>query len=160
MALLPRRRRSRGEAVAPARARRRALPPPGELRRDRRLLLRLREERLRDLGGLVLEMFRRDSFREGLLYEQCAELVSMEARLGELEALLGGGRARTTPCACGASLAAGSRFCPDCGRPAGERPVVACSACGRALAADASFCPVCATPVNDTSAEPLSVVPR
>ncbi len=160
MALLPRRRRSKGESGAPTRAPRSSLPPPGELRRDRRLLLRLREERLRDLGGLVLEMFRRDSFREGLLYEQCAELVSMEARLAELETSLGGGRTRLTRCACGASLPVGSRFCPDCGRQAGERPVVACSACGHALAADASYCPVCATPVDDTSAEPLSVAPR
>ena len=34
--------------------------PPSELRRERRALLRLREQKLRDLGGLSLEMYRRD----------------------------------------------------------------------------------------------------
>ena len=47
------------------RAVRRALPPAGQLRRERRALLQLREQRLRDLGGLMLEMYRRDQFRAG-----------------------------------------------------------------------------------------------
>ena len=48
-----------------------AAPAAGQLRRERRTLLRLREQRIRDLGGLVLEMYRRDEFREDLVYEQC-----------------------------------------------------------------------------------------
>ena len=51
---------------------RRALPPPSEIRRERRRLLAVREQRLRDLGGVVLEMYRQDSFRETLLYELAA----------------------------------------------------------------------------------------
>jgi len=43
------------EATPPApRAVRRALPPPGELRRERRSLLQVRERKLRDLGGLMV----------------------------------------------------------------------------------------------------------
>ncbi|MBA3787994.1 MAG: hypothetical protein H0X21_04785, partial [Actinobacteria bacterium] len=57
------------EAAAP-KQRRRPTPPPGELRRERRALLRLREERLRDLGGIALEMYRRDRFREDLVLER------------------------------------------------------------------------------------------
>src|SRR5215207_9634380 len=125
------------------------LPPPGRLRRQRRVLLRLREERLRDLGGLVLEMFRQDSFREGLLYDQCNELAALEARLQELDSLLaatsGGRAAPTARCACGATLIWGSHFCANCGRPAGEA-MLACTSCGHALPADAEFCPACAAP--------------
>ena len=133
-------------AGATASRRRRALPPPSELRRERRALLRLREERIRDLGGLVLEMYRQDSFREHLLYEQCAEVAEIEQRLYQLDSLLEP-RAAAARCACGAPLAWGSHFCANCGRSVAERPVVACPACGHALPADAKFCPVCATRV-------------
>src|SRR4051812_50009362 len=64
-----------------ARAVRRALPPAGQLRRERRALLQLREARLRDLGGLMLEMYRRDQFRQDLLVERCGELQQLEERL-------------------------------------------------------------------------------
>src|SRR5918999_5391884 len=95
---------------------RRALPPPGELRRERRALLRAREERIRDLGGLVLEMFRQDSFREHLLYEQCAEVAAMEDRLLELDVLLETRRPPSARCTCGAPLFWGAHFCGHCGR--------------------------------------------
>lgn len=106
----------------PARPRRRPAPPPSELRRERRALLRLREQKLRDLGGLSLEMYRHDRFREDLLLERCAELVGLEARIHELDVLLGTvRRAPGTPasarCECGAPLLWGSRFCATCGRP-------------------------------------------
>ncbi|HEY6054738.1 MAG TPA: hypothetical protein VIU86_12445, partial [Gaiellaceae bacterium] len=61
-------------------------PAPGVLKRERRLLLKLREQRLRDLGGLLLEMYRRGTFREELLSEQCADLVAIETRLAEIDA--------------------------------------------------------------------------
>jgi uncharacterized protein YjiS (DUF1127 family) len=106
-----------------ARAVRRALPPPGQLRRERRALLQLRGGRLRDLGGLMLEMYRRDQFRQDLLVDRCTELVSLEERLGELDTLLAAAvsRGRVRPaahCACGAPLFWGSKFCGQCGRPA------------------------------------------
>lgn len=96
---------------------RRAAPPPAELRRERRLLLRVREQRLRDLGGVVLEMYRQDDFRESLLYELCAEVAAVEERLQEVEVLLGGYRPAAARCACGAPLFWGARFCGNCGRP-------------------------------------------
>src|SRR4051795_2030125 len=84
-----------------ARAVRRALPPAGQLRRERRGLLQLREARLRDLGGLMLEMYRRDQFRQDLLVDRCSELATIEERIAELEALLAAAvsRGRTRPAA-------------------------------------------------------------
>ena len=104
------------------RPRRRPAPPASELRRERRALLRLREQKLRDLGGLSLEMYRRDRFREDLLLERCAELIGLEARIHELDVLLGTARRtsgvpKTARCECGAPLLWGSRFCATCGRP-------------------------------------------
>jgi hypothetical protein len=134
---------------APVTPARRPLPPTGQLRRERRGLLRQREERIRDLGGIVLEMVRRDEFREDLVYEQAAELIGLEDRLHELEALLAAATSvrRTPPsarCACGAPILWGQHFCANCGRPAGEA-IVACTTCGRALAADAHYCASCGT---------------
>lgn len=111
---------------APAPKRRRA-PAVSELRRERRALMRVREERLRDLGGLALEMYRRDRFREDLLLERCAELIGLEARVHELDVLLGGTRALRAArgrvrCECGAPLLFGSRFCANCGRPVTPEP--------------------------------------
>src|SRR5918911_130624 len=86
---------------------RRALPQPGQLRRERRLLLRAREQRIRDLGGLMLEMYRRDQFRQDLLVERCEELLALDDRLQELETLLAAAVSvrRVAPparCTCGA----------------------------------------------------------
>ncbi len=82
----------------------------------------MREERLRDLGGLALEMYRRDRFREDLILERCAELIGLEARVHELDTLLGGSRAAKgrSRCECGAPLLLGTRFCANCGRPRTE----------------------------------------
>jgi hypothetical protein len=111
----------------PARAeppkRRRVAPPASELRRERRALMRVREDRLRDLGGLALEMYRRDRFREDLLVERCTDLIALEARIHELDALLtlSSPLRRSTPvarCECGAPLLAAMNFCATCGRPA------------------------------------------
>jgi len=67
-------------------------------------------------------MYRRDRFREDLLLERCAELIGLEARIHELDVLLGAVRSshvapRTARCDCGAPLLWGSRFCASCGRP-------------------------------------------
>jgi len=95
-------------------------PTASDLRRERRALLILRDERLRELGGLTLEMYRRDHFNETLIIERCAELVAIEARASEIDALLQGARGLrrqgSAICACGAPLLMGARFCPSCGR--------------------------------------------
>lgn len=146
---------------------RRSLPHPGMLRRERRALLRAREERLRDLGGLMLEMFRRDQFRQDLLVERCDELIALDERLQELDTLLAAAVSvrRAAPparCACGAPVVWGSHFCANCGRPvAATPPVVGCRQCGGALAADAKFCAVCGTAVApEQQSEAAAVEPR
>ena len=114
-------RRSRSgdlpETSAQPAAPRRAAPTVGELRRERRSLLQTREERIRDLGGVVLEMYRQDTFRESLLYELCAEVSALENRLRELDLLLDARRPPAARCSCGAPLFWGSRYCAQCGRP-------------------------------------------
>jgi hypothetical protein len=64
-------------------------------------------------------MYRRDHFNEPLVIERCAELVSIEARVGEIDALLHGSRGLRREglvCACGAPILVQARFCPSCGR--------------------------------------------
>lgn len=100
------------------------VPPARELKRERKALLEMREERLRDLGGLTLEMYKRDRFKASLVVERCAELVAIEVRVQEIDAILdgtallrrGGGGA---VCICGAPLLLGAHFCATCGRPVG-----------------------------------------
>jgi membrane protease subunit (stomatin/prohibitin family) len=124
-------------------------------------LLRVREERLRDLGGLMLEMFRRDQFRQDLLIERCEELVALDERLQELDTLLAASVSARRPapaarCACGAPIVWGSHFCANCGRPVtATPPVVACTKCGSALSAEAKFCAVCGQPVAAEQAPEL-----
>jgi hypothetical protein len=156
---LARLRRSQPQAEGPAAPGpvvppRRSLPQPGQLRRERRALLRAREERLRDLGGLMLEMYRRDQFRQDLLVGRCIDLIGLEERLHEVDSLLAAAVSARRPapaarCSCGAPLHWGSHFCANCGRPTPQAPpVVACHACGASLPADVRFCPGCGRPTG------------
>src|SRR5947207_9454652 len=130
------------EAAAPQA--RRAPYNPGLLRRERRALVRAREERIRDLGGLILEMFRRDRFREDLMRDQAGEVFGLEARIQEIDELMTTTRqqVQAARCECGAPIVFGSHFCAHCGRPTGEA-VVTCENCGHPLPADARFCGNC-----------------
>jgi DNA-directed RNA polymerase subunit RPC12/RpoP len=133
----------------------RRAPSPGALRRERRAILKAREERIRDLGGLTLEMYRRSSFRDQLLIEQCREIVALEGRLRELDSMLESvatARRAPTTCECGAPVPWGSHFCANCGRPVGAEPVVACEGCSHPLPADASFCANCGRAVEPSDA--------
>jgi hypothetical protein len=107
MSPLFRRRATAG--IAPRR------PAAGVLRRERRALLKARDDVLRDLGGLLVEMYRRGGFREDLLAERAATVVGIDARLAEIGDLLHGPR-RLARCECGAPILRGSHFCPNCGR--------------------------------------------
>lgn len=111
MALLGSRRKETDGIVA-------RRPHAGVLRRERRALLKAREDALRDVGGLLVEMYRRGGFRDDLLAERAAGVVGIDARLAEIDELLHG-RRRTQRCQCGAPLLRGSRFCASCGRPVG-----------------------------------------
>ncbi len=95
-------------------------PHAGLLRRERRALVRAREGELRDLGGLLVEMYRRGGFRDDLLAERAATVVGIDARLAEIDELLQN-RGHSARCECGAPILRGSHFCPNCGRtlPAG-----------------------------------------
>ena len=119
------------------------------MRREREGLLRRREVEIRDVGGLALEMYRRDRFKPDLLLTRCAEVFALEERIHELDSFLaaaevaarGPGAER---CRCGAPIVRGAHFCSHCGRPAAETPpVVTCGHCGQPLPADVNFCPVC-----------------
>jgi hypothetical protein len=140
-----RRRPADGSPDSPSPVLRRA-PSPGALRRERRAILKAREERIRDLGGLTLEMYRHSTFRDELLIERCREIVALEERLNELDSMLSAvASARRAPraCECGAPVPWGSHFCANCGRPVGGEAVVACEHCGHPLPADAKFCAGC-----------------
>jgi hypothetical protein len=107
-----RRRRARGSTAEAGIAPRQ--PHAGLLRRERRELLRAREESLRDLGGFVAELYRRGApFREDLLAEACSQVVGIDARIAEIDHILSSSRAT---CTCGAPVIRGSHFCPNCGR--------------------------------------------
>jgi hypothetical protein len=112
------RRRRPDEGVAPRR------PHAGILRRERRALLKAREDLLRDLGGLLVEMYRRGGFRDDLLAERSAEVIGIDSRIAEIEELLHR-RASSARCTCGAPLLRGSHFCPNCGREVGTANAVA-----------------------------------
>jgi len=124
-------------------------PGPGEMRRERRTLARRREIELRDVGGLTVEMIRRDRFKPELLISRGHEVLLVEQRMHELDALLAAeisvrGLRHVPHCKCGAPLPPGVHFCSHCGRPASAVPaVVSCDHCGQPLPADANFCPFC-----------------
>jgi hypothetical protein len=129
-------------------------PPPPEpdvvrLQRERMALTRQREIEMRDVGGLTVEMVRRDRWKPDLLISRAGEVLSLEQRMHELDSLLAAeATARNFPhlanCKCGAPLAPGVHFCSHCGRPAPTAPaVVTCAYCGQPLPADVNYCPSC-----------------
>ncbi|HEX6701664.1 MAG TPA: zinc ribbon domain-containing protein [Gaiellaceae bacterium] len=168
MAPLPfrfRRRAPTADGVQPA-APRRPPPPAAQVRRERRALLRLREERMRDLGGVVLEMYRQESFRDDLVYERCADIVSLDERLLELDSLLNASSrprrvSRGARCECGAPIVWGTHFCANCGRAVGDVAGLTCVNCGGAMPAEARFCGSCGHPVEPTQPpEPAPALPE
>ena len=90
----------------------------GLLRRERRALLEARESRIHDLGGLAAELYRYRAWRSDLIEERCAEIAGIDARLLEIDALLGG--VEPERCRCGAALPPNASHCPACGRPQGH----------------------------------------
>src|SRR5688500_19700309 len=94
------------------------VPPPGQMRREWRSLVRRREIEMRDVGGLAVEMVRRDRFKPDLLVSRASEVLALEQRIHELDAFLAASEAvpramRTaTFCKCGAPLVRGA---PRCG---------------------------------------------
>jgi Double zinc ribbon len=112
----------------------------------------------------MLEMYRRDQFRQDLLVERCDELVALDERLQELDTLLAVAVSARRPapaakCECGAPLVGGAHFCANCGRAVIAAPaVIACANCNTPLPADAKFCAACGFAVTQSppSAEPAA----
>jgi hypothetical protein len=139
-------------------------PPPEpdlvRLQRERMALTRQREIEMRDVGGLTVEMVRRDHWKPDLLITRAGEVLSLEQRMHELDSLLAAeATARNFPhvahCKCGAPLAPGVHFCSHCGRPAATTPaVVTCAHCGQPLPADVNYCPFCGNPATPGEYEP------
>ena len=90
-------------------------PHAGLLRRERRALLDAREEELRRLGGLMVEMYRRNDYRDDLLAELCADVVRIENRVEEIGEILAD-RRHSPECGCGTAILHGSHYCSNCGR--------------------------------------------
>ncbi len=135
--------RSRTAGTEPRRA-----STPGVLKRERRALTRERNQLVRDLGGIVYEMYRLDRFRVELVTDRCRALAALEERIDEIDELLTSATRRGPRCECGAPIPWGAHFCQNCGRPAGPRPVVTCASCGSPLPADVHFCGSCGSPVD------------
>ena len=82
-------------AVRPARKTRRTPPRLGliqraRLRRRVRFLRKQRELQLRDLGGLIFDMYRFGSKRQDLVREKLRVMFEADRELREFEAMLGG----------------------------------------------------------------------
>ena len=135
-------------------------PDPARLQRERRDLTERREIEMRDVGGLAVEMVRRDRWNPDLLVSRAHEVLALEQRMHELDSLLAAeATARNFPnaayCACGAPLVPGVHFCGHCGRPARTTPpVLTCAHCGQPLPADVNFCSFCGSPAAAEGYEP------
>ncbi len=146
--------RSRSVGTEPRRA-----STPGVLKRERRALARERNQLVRDLGGIVYEMYRLDRFRVDVVTDRCRALVALDRRIEEIDELLASATRRGPRCECGAPIPWGAHFCQNCGRPAGPRPVVTCARCGAPLPADTQFCGSCGSPVELTPELPADTEP-
>ena len=135
-------------------------PDPARLQRERRDLTERREIEMRDVGGLAVEMVRRDRWNPDLLVSRAHEVLALEQRMHELDSLLAAeATARSFPnagyCKCGAPLVPGVHFCGHCGRPARTTPpVLTCTHCGQPLPADVNFCAFCGNPAAAEDYEP------
>jgi hypothetical protein len=135
-------------------------PDPARLQRERRDLTERREIEMRDVGGLAVEMVRRDRWNPDLLVSRAHEVLALEQRMHELDSLLAAeATARSFPnaayCQCGSPLVPGVHFCGHCGRPARTTPpVLTCTHCGQPLPADVNFCAFCGNPAAAEDYEP------
>jgi hypothetical protein len=134
------------------------------IRRELKTLLEKREVDIRDLGGLALEMIRRDRFRQELLVERAEDILAAEDRIRELDMIVTAGqtakrRGGGLTCRCGTPYEPGARFCWRCGRAAEHTmPLVPCKRCRASLPADAAFCPACGTPTVHESTRDATFV--
>lgn len=105
----------------------------GLLRTERTELAHRYQELRGDLGGLLIEMARRDRFNQHLLRLRADEAVAVERRALEIDATL-------------ALAAAGNRQALPPGTVA--MTGTQCATCHGAMPADANFCAYCGTPTR------------
>lgn len=135
----------------------------GRLRRERRRLLRAREQSVRDLGGLTLEMVRRERFKPDLLKRRARDILALEDGVYDVEDALDDARqaipdpgiGSSARCACGALNDRSTLFCAACGRslrPAGGAH--GCRQCATVLPGGARYCPSCGSSTEATHESP------
>lgn len=131
--------------------------PSGALHDRRRRLIGAREGALRDLGGLMLEMYKRNRFREELLLDKCEEVLSIEVEVAHIDQKLfqltpanSSGQRPIGRCECGSPIHPGQNFCGVCGRSfATLTQSRTCERCGTGLRPGDSFCSVCGQEAPD-----------
>jgi hypothetical protein len=139
--------------------------PAAPLHDRRRRLVHAREVILRDLGGLMLEMYKRNRFREELLLDKCEEVLAVEVEIAHVDQRLfqmtppnAAGQRPIGRCECGSPILPGQNFCGVCGRSfttlSQTKP---CERCGNGLRPGDGFCSRCGTPAPDDLA-PLEIV--
>ncbi len=135
-------------------------PDPARLQRERRALTEQREIEMRDVGGLTVEMVRRDRWNPDLLVSRAHEVLALEQRMHEVDSLLvAEATVRSFPnatyCVCGGPLVPGVHFCGHCGRAAPTTPpVLTCIHCGQPLPAGVNFCSFCGNPAAAEDYDP------
>lgn len=131
----------------------------GPLHERRRRLVSARETTLRDLGGLMLEMYKRNRFREELLLDKCEEVLAIEVEVAHIDQRLfqlappnSAGQRPIGRCECGAPILPGQNFCGVCGRAfATLTQTRSCERCGGGLRPGDTFCANCGTSAPDGS---------
>ncbi len=104
---------------------------PRDLERARAGLVHRHAELRADLGGLLLEMARRDTFNLALLETKARAAVAVETEIAALDATLAAPAASvpaavampSAPASCGrchGEVPANANFCPFCGAPRGN----------------------------------------
>lgn len=151
---LPGKRRKKGAPTSP---RERIASAAAPLHDRRRRLVGARETTLRDLGGLMLEMYKRNRFREELLLDKCEEVLAIEVEIAHVDQRLfqlappnAAGMRPIGRCECGAPIHPGQNFCGVCGRSfATLTQVRSCQRCGAGLRPGDSFCATCGSEAPD-----------
>lgn len=144
-------RSKRGKRGGVPSARERVASAAAPLHERRRRLVAARESTLRDLGGLMLEMYKRNRFREELLLDKCEEVLAIEVEVAHVDQRLfqlappnAAGMRPIGRCDCGAPIHPGQNFCGVCGRSFSTLTQSrACLKCGAGLRAGDLFCGTC-----------------
>lgn len=153
-AKLPGKRKRKGAPTSP---RERVAAAAAPLHDRRRRLVGARETTLRDLGGLMLEMYKRNRFREELLLDKCEEVLAIEVEIAHVDQRLfqlappnAAGMRPIGRCECGAPIHPGQNFCGVCGRSFATLTLArSCSRCGGGLRPGDQFCATCGNEAPD-----------